>query len=86
MTSLADKLPGPKGCVDHSFGPFAGYHCRGGFDFTLYFEDAILTLPLQCLLLALVPFRLLRLVKADTKVRWGLLQPMKLVRAVKSRR
>lgn len=42
--------------VDDSFGPHAG-SCRGGFDFTLLFEETILTLlPLALLVLAL-PFR-----------------------------
>ncbi|KAH6703299.1 multidrug resistance protein MDR [Leptodontidium sp. MPI-SDFR-AT-0119] len=44
--------------VDDSFGPYAGY-CRGGFDFTLLFEETILTIaPLASLFIA----SLLRLV------------------------
>jgi len=38
--------------VDDSFGPHAG-NCRGGFDFTLLFEETILTIvPLACLFFA----------------------------------
>ena len=75
----ADRLPGPPGCEDQSFGPFAGYHCRGGMDFTLRFEESILVIPLQCILLAILPFRLMKLAKTESKVRWGILQPFKLV-------
>ena len=75
----ADRLPGPPGCQDQSFGPFAGYHCRGGMDFTLRFEESILVIPLQCILLAILPFRLMKLAKTESKVRWGILQPFKLV-------
>ena len=41
--------------LDESFGPHAG-DCRGGFDFTLLFEETILTLvPVGILLLVLPP-------------------------------
>ncbi|KAH8881037.1 P-loop containing nucleoside triphosphate hydrolase protein [Thozetella sp. PMI_491] len=41
--------------LDNSFGPYAG-ECRGGFDFTLLFEETILTiLPLGFFLLLLPP-------------------------------
>ncbi|OTB09170.1 hypothetical protein M426DRAFT_7187 [Hypoxylon sp. CI-4A] len=29
--------------VDDLFGPFIDHHCRGGFDFTLFFEQTVLT-------------------------------------------
>lgn len=32
------------GCQDSSFGPYAGPGCRGGFDFTLKFEEIVMTL------------------------------------------
>ncbi|PWY89417.1 P-loop containing nucleoside triphosphate hydrolase protein [Aspergillus sclerotioniger CBS 115572] len=32
------------GCQDNSFGPYAGPECRGGFDFTLKFEEIVMTL------------------------------------------
>lgn len=82
----ADRLPGPPGCQDQSFGPFAGYHCRGGMDFTLRFEESILVIPLQCILLAILPFRLMKLAKTESKVRWGILQPFKLVSTCQTQR
>ena len=40
---------------DDTFGPYAG-DCRGGFDFTLLFEETILTiLPTSLFLLVLGP-------------------------------
>lgn len=53
--------------LDDSFGPHAG-NCRGGFDFTLLFEEAILTiLPLGVLFLVLPP-RVWFLLKRGKKV------------------
>lgn len=69
----------PPGCLDNSFGPFAGYQCRGGFDFTLLFEEAIFTIPLQCLLLIALPVRISKLLKAGSKVRSGFQRPAKAV-------
>ncbi|KAL2157845.1 hypothetical protein VTH06DRAFT_4897 [Thermothelomyces fergusii] len=43
--------------VDDSFGPHAG-DCRGGFDFTLLFEETILRLAPAALLLLALPLRL----------------------------
>jgi ATP-binding cassette, subfamily C (CFTR/MRP), member 1 len=57
-----------QGCHDNSFGPWAGEGCRGGFDFTLLFEEAILTIPLQCLLLLMVPLRISHLAKLENRV------------------
>ncbi|KAF4929096.1 ABC transporter atnG [Colletotrichum viniferum] len=54
--------------VDDSLGPWAGDECRGGFDFTLLFEDAVLAVPLHCLLLLVLPACALRLAGADVKV------------------
>ncbi|KAI9691968.1 MAG: hypothetical protein M1820_009646 [Bogoriella megaspora] len=52
---------------DGSFGPGIG-SCRGGFDFTLLFEDSILGLLPQALLLLLAPIRLKTLIKRHTRV------------------
>lgn len=53
--------------IDDTFGPHAG-PCRGGFDFTLLFEEIILTLlPAGIILLAL-PFRLWYLAQRVKKV------------------
>ncbi|KAG8676479.1 hypothetical protein FPOAC2_02575 [Fusarium poae] len=41
---------------DRSFGPYAD-GCRGGFDFTLLFEESILVIPITALLLLAAPFR-----------------------------
>ncbi|OHE98019.1 ABC transporter [Colletotrichum orchidophilum] len=53
---------------DDSLGPWAGELCRGGFDFTLLFEEAVLAVPLQSLLLLLLPTCALRLARSDVKV------------------
>lgn len=47
--------------VDDSLGPWAGDECRRGFDFTLLFEEAVLAVPLHCLLLLVLPACALRL-------------------------
>lgn len=66
--------------VDDSFGPWAGSACRGGFDFTLLFEEGILSIPLSCLFLLLLPSRTLHLVKSDVKILSTPLPLLKLVR------
>ena len=56
--------------IDDSFGPHAG-ECRGGFDFTLLFEETILNLlPASLLLVALTP-RVLYLLSRAKKVASG---------------
>ena len=56
--------------LDDSFGPHAG-ECRGGFDFTLLFEETILNLlPAGLLLVALTP-RVLYLLRRAKKVASG---------------
>ncbi|KAH8681655.1 putative ATP-binding cassette transporter [Xylariales sp. PMI_506] len=49
--------------VDSTLGPWAGDNCRGGFDFTVTFEQAILTLIPASLFLIVSPFRTLFLAK-----------------------
>ncbi|KAF9876316.1 ABC transporter [Colletotrichum karsti] len=63
--------------VDDSFGPWAGATCRGGFDFTLLFEESILAVPLHCLFLLALPACALRLVRSDVKVVASILRPLK---------
>lgn len=46
--------------TDGSFGPAVG-PCRGGFDFTLTFEESVLGLLPQVILLLLAPIRLMTL-------------------------
>jgi len=65
--------------VDNSFGPYAGEHCRGGFDFTLLFEDAILSIIPIALVLCVAPNRIGYLWRKKTKVSKSLLLPAKLV-------
>lgn len=65
--------------IDDTFGPWAGPGCRGGFDFTLFFEDTILTIPLYCLFLIALPVRVYQLAQADVKVVPSLHKTLKLV-------
>jgi ATP-binding cassette, subfamily C (CFTR/MRP), member 1 len=53
--------------LDDSFGPYAG-DCRGGFDFTLLFEETILTLLPLGLFLLVSPWRLWFLLRRPKKV------------------
>lgn len=53
--------------TDGSFGPGVG-SCRGGFDFTLGFEDSVLGLLPQAALLLLAPIRLATLRRRHNKV------------------
>lgn len=66
--------------IDGSFGPWAGDQCRGGFDFTLVFEEAILTIPLQCALLLILPIRSFFLASEKTRVVASPLNHLKIVR------
>lgn len=56
-------------CGDGWFGPVvASQGCRGGFDFTLFFESTILAVtPAACFIL-LAPFRVYQLSKQTSKV------------------
>ncbi len=66
--------------IDGSFGPHAG-NCRGGFDFTLLFEETILTLAPVCLVLAVIPPRIWYLLRRVKKVQDGSrLASLKIVR------
>jgi hypothetical protein len=79
---MADTVPTCSVAIDHSFGPWAGNECRGGFDFTLLFEESILTLPLQCLFLLALPFRVCQLANTETKVVPSIRRPLKIVRFI----
>lgn len=70
-----------RGCasVDTTFGPYAGTGCRGGFDFTLLFEESILSITPIALLLCVAPFRIFYLWRKETKVKKSLLLPAKLI-------
>lgn len=54
-------------------------YCRGGFDFTLLFEESILTLLPLCLFITIAPLRILYLVRKRRKVTHGGLLPVKIV-------
>lgn len=72
---MATSCPHP---IDNSFGPWAK-QCRGAFDFTLLFEDSILSIPLTCICLLVLPLRLAQLSKSRSKVSLGYLQLYKKV-------
>jgi ATP-binding cassette, subfamily C (CFTR/MRP), member 1 len=65
--------------IDDTWGPSADA-CRGGFDFTLLFEEAILTLFPLCLFLLSAPVRAIYLSHKSVKVKGSVLLPLKLVR------
>ncbi|RSL42779.1 hypothetical protein CEP51_016443 [Fusarium floridanum] len=50
---------------DDSFGPYAA-GCRGGFDLTLLFEESILVVPINALLLLAAPCRAVYLLRKNT--------------------
>ncbi|PMD29625.1 hypothetical protein L207DRAFT_615485 [Hyaloscypha variabilis F] len=64
--------------IDNTFGPHAS-NCRGGFDFTLLFEDTILSILPISLVLLVAPSRLYYLLRRQTKVTWSPLLPLKLI-------
>jgi ATP-binding cassette subfamily C (CFTR/MRP) protein 1 len=75
---MVTHIPSSCSKVDSTFGPYAG-HCRGGFDFTLLFEETILTILPLVAIIAVAPFRLYYLFKKDTKVGQSIILPTKLV-------
>ena len=64
--------------IDNSFGPWAG-QCRGGFDFTLLFEEVILAAPLLSVFLLVSPFRLNQLRMESVKT---IASPLKIYKTV----
>jgi hypothetical protein len=66
-------------CPDGSLGPWAGSQCRGGFDFTLLFEETVLSLTVQGAFLLLMPMRYLYVEKQPIRVRDGIVSWAKLV-------
>jgi ATP-binding cassette subfamily C (CFTR/MRP) protein 1 len=84
--SLLD--PGTASCLptaDDVFGPVVS-GCRQNFDFTLLFEQSILTLVPAALLLLVAPLRLLQLYKASVKTRPASVGQIKLVSCLKLNR
>jgi ATP-binding cassette subfamily C (CFTR/MRP) protein 1 len=68
--------------VDSTFGPWAGADCRSGFDFTLLFEESILSILPLALILCVTPVRIVYLWKKQNKVIKSKLLFTKLVRGV----
>ncbi|KAH7388905.1 ABC transporter [Cadophora sp. MPI-SDFR-AT-0126] len=66
-------------CGDDSFGPgVQSSNCRGGFDFTVSFEESILTiLPAACFII-FTPLRAIRLFKRRIKVKSTVVHAIKL--------
>lgn len=75
--SYTDNLACPR-AVDNSFGPVVS-GCRNNFDFTLLFEQSVLTFIPAALLLLVAPLRLLQLHKSDVKTRPASISQLKLV-------
>jgi hypothetical protein len=79
-TSMAQPSPVQEGwyAVDNTFGP-AATDCRGNFDFTLLFEESVLSILPSALFLLIVPYRFLHIYRGSRKVRRSVLQTVKLV-------
>lgn len=79
-TSLS-ALASASACIraDNTFGPTTKELCRGGFDFTLLFEQSFLSLVPSILLILALPFRLVRLLHTDIKTVPSYLYKCKLV-------
>ena len=65
--------------LDNNFGPFLQIPGKETFDFTLLFEETILSIGPSALLLLLIPPRILRLWKSPRKVTGSYLQTTKIV-------
>ena len=65
--------------LDDTFGPHAA-NCRGDFDFTLQFEETILSILPLAILLIIAPLRIWYLFKRDRKVVQSPVLSLKLVR------
>lgn len=64
---------------DDSFGPIVK-GCRSDFDFTLLFEQTILSIGPAVLLLLFTPLRLVTLLRYRTKTRFSRFRSIKTVR------
>lgn len=71
--------------ADKSFGPFCHIPGEHIFDFTLLFEDTILSILPSSLLLLTAPLRILQLWHASRKVRVSRLRTIKMVCVLKFR-
>ncbi|KAI4600498.1 hypothetical protein KJ359_000853 [Pestalotiopsis sp. 9143b] len=68
-------------CTDASFGPSVPPigECRGGFDFTVTFEESIFSIAPACLLILVLPLRILRLWGSTPKTRGSCTSGLKLL-------
>jgi hypothetical protein len=74
---MSNELSCPQ--IDDTLRLYALY-CRGGFDFTLLFEEAILTIIPLAFLLVIAPFRIVYSFRKKRKVVRTPLLPLKMVR------
>ena len=65
--------------VDDTLGPYA-HSCRGGFDFTLLFEELVFSVLPTIALLLVIPFRIRYLLRREIKVKGSLTAYIKPVR------
>ncbi|KAK4224171.1 P-loop containing nucleoside triphosphate hydrolase protein [Podospora fimiseda] len=63
--------------TDKSLGPWAGDSCRGGLDFTLLFEEAVLSVLPTALLIIVTPVQIAWLYGRPKQTSNGLLLPLK---------
>ena len=61
------------------FGPQVAEECRGGFDFTLLFEELILAIVPLAIVCCFMPFRIWRLLRESEKARISSIHHWKLV-------
>ncbi|GAW18308.1 hypothetical protein ANO14919_077830 [Xylariales sp. No.14919] len=66
-------------CGDESLGPAIGKDCRGGFDFTVQFEELVLAILPTAIFLLLAPFRALALLRRRIIARRNSIYVAKLV-------
>jgi hypothetical protein len=64
--------------IENSFGPKVKI-CRGGFDFTVLFEQVFLSIIPSAIFLSLLAFRVVLLRRESLKVNCGYLLPAKIV-------
>jgi hypothetical protein len=80
FVDLASKTINSSATIhDNSFGPFIDFPGKVPFDFTLLFEETILSILPSALFLLLVPPRILRLWRTPRKVTGSYLQTTKIV-------
>jgi hypothetical protein len=65
--------------AENRFGPAVGNKCNGGFDFTLLFEQSILTLGPAAIFLVAFPIRFAYLARKDARTALSRFRVVKLV-------